>query len=335
MNSRLFTILVAFLMVVLAGLFGGAETGIYRLSRLRLRLGVERRLWPSSLLSKVMADSAGLLLSLLVSTTLTNYIATGIITSIFLGIFASEQTAEFYATIIMAPLLFIFAELIPKNAFLYRADALTSVVSPLLYANYQVLKWCGAIGLLKLTTGLFGKLIGSPAAQKVAIASSQSREVRALVRDTQDEGLLSRVQMEMVDRIVNIPNLRLNAVMVPLDRVESVNICSDRTALLNDLGKRALTRLLVWRDSPENVIGFVNIYDALGSDAPFENLDGFLRPIRRLSAGTLLIDAVEVMRREEQKIILVTRTRARRETPAGIITMKDLVEELIGELAEW
>jgi putative hemolysin len=335
MNSPLFTILVVLLMVVLASLFEGAETGIYRLSRLRLRLGVERRLWSSILLSKVMADSAGLLLSLLVSTTLVNYAATSLITSMFLSLFASEQTAEFYATIVMAPLLFVFAQLIPKNAFLYRADALTSVVSPLLYGNYQVLKWCAVIPLLKRTTGLFGKLIGSPVANEAAITSSQSREVRALVHDTQEEGLLSRVQMEMVDRIVNIPNLRLSAVMVPLERVESVDIRSDRTALLGELAKRPLTRLLVWQDTPANIVGFVNIYDVLGSDAPFESLDKFLQPIHRLDVDTPLIDAVDAMRRQEHKIVLVTRLRAKRETPVGIITMKDLVEELIGELAEW
>ena len=54
MDNRLFAILAALLLVVLAGLFEGAETGIYRLSRLRLRLGVERRQWSSILLAKVM-----------------------------------------------------------------------------------------------------------------------------------------------------------------------------------------------------------------------------------------------------------------------------------------
>lgn len=335
MNSPLSPILVACAMVVLAGLLEGAETGIYRLSRLRLRLGVERGQWFSSLLSKAMTDSAGLLLSLLLSTTLATYVATSLVTGVFLGVFASEQAAEFYATLVMTPPLFVFAELIPKNVFLYRADALTTAISPLLYVNYEILKWCGAVGMLKVITRFFGKLIGSPVVHHGAITSGQSREVRALVRDTQEEGLLSRVQMEMVDRIVNIPNLRLEAVMVPLHRVASVNIRSDRAALLGELGKRAVTRLLVWRDGPENVVGFVNIYDALGSDVAFESLEGFLHPIRALSSGTLLIDAIETMRREDRKIILVTRTRARRETPAGIITMKDLVEELIGELAEW
>jgi len=134
---------------------------------------------------------------------------------------------------------------------------------------------------------------------------------------------------------VNVPSLRLSAVMVPLERVESVNLRSSRAALLNELSKRALTRLLVWQDTPANVIGFVNIYDVLGCDAPFESVEPFLQPIPRLDIDTPLIDAIDIMRRQEQKIILVTRLRAKRETPVGIVTMKDLVEELTGELTEW
>jgi len=139
----------------------------------------------------------------------------------------------------------------------------------------------------------------------------------------------------MIDRIVKIPGLRLSAVMVPLDRVRAVSLRSDRATLLNELRQHTLTRLPVWQDNPTNIVGFVNIYDVLGSDEPFDGLDNSLVPIRRLDAETPIIDAIETMRREKLKIVLVTRQRARRDVPVGIVTMKDLVEELLGELAEW
>src|SRR5512146_2005743 len=119
------SILLTVLMVIAAGLFAGCETGIYRLSRLRLRLGVERGKWRAILLAHVMQDSSGLLLSLLVGTNLAHYVATSLITALFLGLVTSERLAELYATLIAAPLLFVFSELIPKNVFLHRANALT------------------------------------------------------------------------------------------------------------------------------------------------------------------------------------------------------------------
>jgi len=329
------SILLIVLMVLAAGLFAGSETGIYRLSRLRLRLGVERGKWPAILLADVMQDSSGLLLSLLVGTNVAHYVATSLITGLFLGIVASERAAELYAMAVAAPLLFVFSELIPKNVFLHRANLLTSLVAPLLYASHKVFTRCGAVPLLKLTSRLFARLLGSSVSPKALIVSSQSHQVRAILRDTQEEGILSDVQTQMVDRIANIPGVRLSTVMVPLNLVHAVEMRADRTVLLKELEKHAWTRLLVWENTPFEVVGFINVYDVLGTGEEFTGLQKFLLPLRSLDGDTSITEAINIMRREQLRIVLVTRQRGRREVPMGIVTMKDLVEELLGELAEW
>jgi putative hemolysin len=333
--SSAVSILLTILMVLAAGLFAGAETGIYRLSRLRLRLGVETGRWRAMLLARTMQDSAGLLLSLLVGTNLAHYVATSLITGLFLGLVVSEHVAELYAMIVAAPLLFIFSELIPKNVFLHRANVLTSLVAPLLYASHKVFTWCGAVPLLKLMSRLFARLIGSPASPKALIASSQSHQVRAILRDTQEEGLLSDVQTQMVDRIADIPTVRLSTVMVALNLVHAVPLRTDRAALRKGLEKHTWTRLLVWENTPFEIVGFINVYEVLGTGEEFTDLRKFLLPLRSLDSDTSITEAINVMRREQLRIVLVTRPRGRREVPMGIVTMKDLVEELLGELAEW
>ncbi len=329
------SILLAALMVLVAGLFAGSETGIYRLSRLRLRLGVERGKWPAILLAKAMQDSSGLLLSLLVGTNLAHYVATSLITGLFLGFVGSARAAELYAMVVAAPLLFVFSELIPKNVFLHRANFLTSLVAPLLYASHQFFTWCGAVPLLKLMSRLFARLVGSAVSPKAMMATSQSHQVRAILRDTQEEGILSDVQAQMIDRIANIPGVHLHTVMVPLNLVQAVEMHTNRTALLKALEKQAWTRLLVWHSTPFEIVGFINVYDVLGSGEEFADLWKFLLPLRRLDGDTSITEAINIMRREQLRIVLVTRQRGRREVPMGIVTMKDLVEELLGELAEW
>jgi putative hemolysin len=336
MSGSAHLIALATLMVVLAGMFAGAETGIYRLSRLRLRLGIERRQWSFVLLGKVMGDSSALLLSLLVGTNLSHYVATSLVTGIFLGLVASERIAEILATALTAPLLFVFSELIPKNIFLYRAERLTSLLAPLLYVSHKLFTWCGAVPLLRLTSQAFSRLIGSAVSSKTVITSTKSQQVRAILKDTHDEGLLSPVQSDIIDRIINVPGLRLNAVLVPLTRAQSVDVRSDRAALLNRLKRHAFSRLLVWDGTPAHIVGFINVYDVLSVEEDFESLDTFVTPIHRLDAGTPVIDAMDTMRRERLKIVLVTRSRrGAHDAPVGIVTMKDLVEELLGELAEW
>lgn len=319
-----------------SALFSGSETGIYRLSRLRLRLATETGGVRHRMLASVMRDGPGLLLALLVANNLANYLATSCVTFLFLDAVASERAAELFATLATAPLLFVFAESLPKSLFLYRADVLTAWLAPLLFVTHRALTWCGAVPLLRLASQGFARVTGAPLSSRKMIASAQSHQVRAILRDTREEGLLSPVQTDIIDRIANIPGLRLSAVMVPLGRVQLVDIRADRTALLNKLRRHTYTRLPVWDGAAANIVGYVNIYDVLTREAEFDNLGKFVTPLRRLEVSTAVIDAIEVMRREELKMVLVTRARRGGQgAPAGIVTMKDLVEELLGELAEW
>jgi CBS domain containing-hemolysin-like protein len=99
--------------------------------------------------------------------------------------------------------------------------------------------------------------------------------------------------------------------------------------------QKLAARLPVWQNTPSEIVGFIEVYDVLGSGEEFTSLEKFLLPIRSLDADTSITDAINIMRREQRRIVLVTRRRGGRDGPLGIVTMKDLVEELLGELAEW
>ncbi len=334
-NSVALALVFAFL-VVMSGLFAGSETGMYQLSRLRLRLGIEKKQLLFVLLGRCLRDSPGLLLAMLIGNNLVNYLATSIITALFLSKAATEHAAELFATLVTVPVLFIFGELIPKNLFFFRADALMPYVSPVLYAFHRILSGCGIIPLLKLISSFFTRLTGLTASSQSVITSTQRHKVRALLRDTHEEGILSSVQSDIVSRLVDLSHVRMTSVMIPMNNVETVDADSDNSALLKKLSKCAFTRLPVVEGEPGNIIGFVSIYEALSSTKKFAHLHDFVKPIRKLDAGTTVTEAINIMQKENQRIVLITRTsRVGRERPVGIVTMKDLVEELLGELAEW
>lgn len=334
-DNSILILAFAFL-VVLAGLFAGAETGLYRLSRLRLRLGVEKKHLSYILLGRCLHDRPGLLFSMLIGNNLSHYLATSIVTGILLAVVSTEHTAEIITTAITAPLLFVFAELIPKNIFFYRSDPLMPYVAPILYVFHKFLSLCGVIGLLKFISTFFARLAGSAYSSKTAITSAQRHTVQAFLQDTHEEGILSSVQTDIVNRLVKVSNVRLKLVMIPFDKVQTIDVNSDRLAVLNVLKKSAFTRLPVTEGQPGNVIGFIYIYETLSSSQKFSDLRHFIKPIEKLDTDTTVIDAINYMQKENQKIFLVTRAGpAGHEKPLGIVTMKDLVEELLGELAEW
>jgi len=226
--------------------------------------------------------------------------------------------------------------LIPKNIFLYRADFVMPYLSPLLYAFHKLLSWCGVVPLLRLISSLFTQLVGLTASSKTVITSAQRHKVQAILQDTHEEGILSPVQSDIINRLVGISHVHIGSVMIPVHNVEMVDVNSDDSALLNKLKKCAFTRLPVTEGRGGNIIGFIEIYEALSSLEKFADLRGFIKPIRKLDAEMTVIDAMNIMQKENHKIVLVVRAvRFGRQKPAGIVTMKDLVEELLGELAEW
>ncbi len=336
MGNNVVMVLAFMFFVVMSGLFAGAETGMYRLSRLRLRLGVEKKQLSFVMLGRCLRDGPGLLLTMLIGNNLVNYLATSIVTAYFLSRAVTAHGAELFATAVTVPVLFVFGEVIPKNLFFSRADILMRYVSPVLYVLHKTLTWSGVVPLLKLISSLFARLMGLAASSKSVISSTQRHKVHALLRDTHEEGVLSPVQSDIVSRLVGISHVRLRSVMIPMHDVETVDVGSDKAALLNKLQKCAFTRLPVTESQAGEIVGFVPIYDVLSSTREFVRLDDFVQPIRKLDADTNVTAAIGIMQQENLKIVLVTRAgRGGRERPIGIVTMKDLVEELLGELSEW
>ncbi len=336
MVSSIILILVVVFIIILSGLFAGAETGIYQLSRLRLRLGIEKKRLSFIILGKAMRDSPALLLSMLVGNNLTHCFVTSIVTFLLLSKVEAAHTAELFATLITAPILFVFAELLPKNIFFYRSDTIMPCVAPVLFSFKTLLTWCGMVPVLKFVSCIFARLTGSPRPSEAAITAVRQSHISVVLRETREEGFLSPVQTDIMNRLASISHLSVKSVMMPIGKAQTVDSNSDNSTLLRKLKKSAFTRLPVYEHHPANIVGFINIYDCLSSPKQFTDLHNFIEPIRKLGADTIVTEAINIMQSENQKIVLITRVgHAGRERPIGIVTMKDLVEELLGELADW
>ena len=209
----------------------------------------------------------------------------------------TEHSAELFATLLTVPVLFVFSELIPKNIFFYRADSLMPYLSPVLYGFHKLLSFCGIIPVLKFISGFFVRLAGAPSSTKSVITSTQRHKVQAILQDTHEEGILSSVQTDMINRLVSISNIRIRSVMIPVNHVQTIDVNSDNSAVLNKLKKCAFTRLPVIEDRAENIIGFINVYETLSSSEQFTNLQKFVEPIRKVDANTTVTDAINIMQK--------------------------------------
>ena len=338
MIDNIILTLLIFISIGLAALFSGAETGIYQISRLRLRIGIEKKIIKYILLGKTLHDSGGLLISMLIGTNLAQYVTTSLLTYILLRIVNTEHSAEIFATLIAAPVLFVFSELIPKSVFFYRSDRLMPLISPVIFVFHNIFTYSFAVPALKFINEAFIRLTGAAAAPKTAVSNIRTHLIASIIEDTRCEGLLSNIQSDMINRLTAISHLRITAVMTPISRVKMAEAACDRDEALKIIRNYPFTRFIVYKDTPWQIIGFVNIYDYLGTDDKISGLtlESFIKPLKEISVDTTVSDAISIMQRERHKIVLVTRSAPKGKSRAlGIVTMKDLVEEITGELAEW
>ena len=328
-----YKILLILLGTFLAGCFAGSETGIYCLSRFRLRLAIKNKFSFAPLLGKLVSDTQGLILSLLIGTNLTHYLITSIVTYMFLSASRTSHTAEIYTTIIMTPILFVFSELIPKNIFMHHADALLPRLSPGIWIFHKICTLTGIVPLLKFLSRSLNRLMKSPlAAQPLAISLGRGH-LSQIIHETTEEGILSPAQHDIINQIVNLPNIPVSAVMTPVNKVESAELRSSRSLILDFFRQTRFTRLPIYENNKSNIIGFINIYEVLASESDFDTLQDLVEPIVSISQDTSVAEALYFMRDKKHRIAMVTRFPESKKI-VGIITIKDLIEELLGELTK-
>jgi putative hemolysin len=207
---------------------------------------------------------------------------------------------------------------------------------PLLYFFYKIFNLSGIVPLLRFFSKGFARLVGITIPSSNLINTSQRPHIKVIFKETEEEGFLSDVQRDIFDRLARIPDVNIGSILTPISKVESIDKYSDKASLLNKLRNTSHTRLPVFEHWKTNIVGWIDIFQTLASSDYFSDLSSFIMPIRKIKAETDIITAIKTMQKEKLRILLVTKvTLSGREVPLGIVTMKDLAEEFLGELAEW
>ena len=320
------------LLILLSAFFSGSETGVYRLSRVRVRIGYEKGKRSYQVLFKLLKDGQGLILTLLLGNNLVNYFLTSLVTVAFLTRIEDPHLAEVYATVALTPTLFIFGELIPKNLMYYQADQLLPRCSWFIWGVDRLFLFSGVKGLLKKISTVLSRLFCLQMDTAKAIDMSHRHQVRQIIHETQEEGLLSQTQREMMTRLMNFPSISVASVMIHLRDTHKIPVSISHNDLLAHLAKSPFTRQVVYGESPMDILGYVTIYDVLSTEPGKKRIQENLIHLQTMDKKTSVIEAINRMRNRRERIALVVETVRKETRPVGIITIADLVEEITGEL---
>ena len=305
-------------------LFCGLETGIYVVNKVRLDLRAEAGHRGARTLRRMLRNPPQLLAILLIGTNLSSYAVAFAVTEMFdLG--GRGDSADWYALAVATPLLFILGDSVPKNVFRRLAETLTYRVSWLLPAAKVLFTVTGILPFVRAvswlaTLPLRGRKDGSQ--ERLATIFAEGRA----------SGVLTHMQSVMADRVMNIADVTLAQVMVPIGKVASITPRTTREELLRIVQQNNYSRLPVCDDRGA-VVGILDIYDVLADPDARLPAEKMTEPFA-LPSGTTVTEALYRMQRSHRTMAVVTAPNEAA-APVGLVTIKDLVEEIVGELAEW
>jgi CBS domain containing-hemolysin-like protein len=313
-----------------SGFFSGAETGSYRVHPLRLKLLSEQGHTAATRLQTLLQDRAGVLAVTLIGTNIANYMTTTFTAEFLVAVISDlqEREIELYTTLVLLPIIFVFGEIVPKNWYRLEPNRLMLWSSGPLMVFDWLLRRIGAVALLKSLA--HAVLRWWPGQTEPNAPLSPRREVAFLLKESVAEGAMSDQQFELVDRILLLSSVRVGAVMVPRDNIVMLPRTATRADVLRTIRKHPHTRYPVCGRDGRQVVGLLDAYEFLASGEA--SIVAWLRQPLRLSAQASVSATLRHMREARQTFGVVV---DRWGNCIGVITVKDLVEEIVGELAAW
>ncbi len=312
--------------VGLSALYSGMETGIYQINKFRLELRCESGSRSARLLKRLLSNYNNLLAVLLIGTNIAAYAATFAISAMFMLGGAGGAT-HWYTIAAATPILFIFGEAVPKNIFHRLAERLVYRLSWLLSVSSIIFQACGLSPLLR---GFSWLLMRLTAAGRRDVQPVGYERFAAIVAEGRASGVLTHSQSIMADRVVRLSRIRLVDVMVAMKSACVAPQEISRDELIDLVSQHNYSRIPLLNSSG-NVAGILDIYDVL-LDEGLTKPATLARAPLVLPANTTVTDALCEMQRSRTAMAVVT---AANEKHIGIVTIKDLVEEIVGELQAW
>ena len=319
-------IVIVLALLALSAFFSSAETALTTVNKLRIRTLAEAGDKDALILTRVIENPGKMLSTVLVGNNIVNLSASSMMTALTIELFGSKVVG--IATGILTLLILVFGEIIPKT------------VSSL-YAETTALKYARVIyGLMILLTPViylvnqlalgFLLLLGmDPNKKKDAITED---ELRTIVEVSHEEGVIETEEKKMINNVFDFGDTVAKDVMVPRIDMVMVDVNSTYQELLDVFREERFTRIPVYEDSTDNVIGIINMKDLLLADESLQfSIRDFLREPLYTYEYKKTAELMMEMRRTFGNMVIVLDEYG---ATAGLITLEDMLEEIVGEIRD-
>ncbi len=326
MDPAVLKMVILVILVLLSAFFSSAETSLMSANKIKMRSLSENGNKVAKLVIKLNENSGKTLSTILIGNNIVNLSASSLAT-----ILAQEKFHSIPLSIITGILtivVLIFGEIVPKTVATLKADTMSLIYAPVINALSIILTPVIFI-LDKFSRAIMFVIRIDPDAKNTAMTED---EFLTVVDVTHEEGVIETEEREMIENVVDFGDRLAKDIMVPRIDVEFVEDTEDYNTVVNKFRESNFSRFPVFHETNDNVVGVLFLKD-LFSLKDEKNFD--ITKIMRKPYFTFEFkktsDLLTEMRQAKLSIAVVLDEYG---ATAGIITIEDLLEEIVGELRD-
>ena len=334
-----FTVFAIFILLLLSAFFSGSETALTAASRGKLQTQADKGSRSAARALSITEDNERLIGSVLLGNNLVNILATSLATALFTKLVGESSVA--LATLVMTLLVLIFAEVLPKTYAITNAEQAAARVSApiaLLVSIFDPI----VSAVRKLVRGILWLFGVRTSADEPILAVRE--EIAGAISLGHLEGVVEKEDRDRILGALDLSERTVEEIMLHRSSIEMINFNDEPKEILAQCMSSNHTRLPVYKDEPENIIGVIHAKDlARSMYDKISGPDASLKKLLSLDISSVIMKPYFVPDTtaldEQMRQFLKRRTHFALVVDEygsleGMITLEDILEEIVGEIAD-
>lgn len=325
---------VIFFLLFLSAFFSGSETALTATSKARMhKLEGDGNL-NARRVNILIKDRERLIGAILLGNNLVNILASVIAASVFNQLFGASLIATGLATATMTVLVLVFAEVTPKTAAITRPDSVAMLVAPIM--RWVVFILAPVTWLVQMIVRGVFHVFGIDISKDSAVFSAEE-EIRGTIDLHHSEGRVDKEARDLIRGALDLNEIRTEEIMIHRKSIEMLDIDMPKDAIIRQALKSAHTRLPLYRENPDNIIGILHAKDLLRAlwdaegNADAIDFEALAREPYFAPETTTLQEQLDAFKLKQEHFALIVDEYG---ALMGLVTLEDILEEIVGEIED-
>lgn len=317
--------LVLIVLILLSAFFSASETALTSISKIRLRNMVEENVKNADKISKLIENPNKLLSAILIGNNLVNIGASSLATAMAIQISGSGGIG--IATGLMTIVILIFGEITPKTIAAQNSEKVSLFVVNIISA--VVFVFTPVVKVLNIVTSLIIRLLGGNNSAKTPLITEA--ELKTMVNVSHEEGVLEVDERRMINNVFDFGDAKAKDVMTPRTDMIALDDQASYEEIMQLFKEERFSRLPVYHESMDDIIGILYLKDIAFIDGANFQIENYMREPFFTYESKSTSELFSQMRTKRIPVAIILDEYG---GTSGLVTIEDMVEEIVGEIAD-